>query len=342
MRLVKPASTLVTVLAGLALVAASPVTAQETDEFPAAEPDAPLTGTTRGDGTIVLEDASFCRFLLESAFGDARLTYVGLLDRSKKQKKAREGAFEAGTNEDAVAGCVEALTAFRNEATDDDTVPGWARRSPVVPASIEQLLLPDFVAQPLAQPEAVGSAARTTGFGDQISSPFSVTGGPWLAELDATSCDRWSGTLHDARDPSRAFELLDAREYLYELEPGHYYWDVSASDCEWSVDLAPVVLGPVPTPTPEPRAVVPALHGPEWNRYPDAPNPDFLTAAQAREAVLAAGLVTGTCHQEGDNKRDRVWRQEPIAGSTVDFGSPVEVWIERGCDIYSGDRVVSE
>ena len=161
-------------------------------------------------------------------------------------------------------------------------------------------------------------------------------------KLDAVECEAWSGSLRDARDPARAFALEDSREYLYELDGGHYYWDVEASDCAWSVDLAPVVLGPDPTPTPEPRAVVPALHGPEWSRYPDAPNVDFLTPALAREAVLAAGLTTGTCHQEQDNKSDRVWRQDPPAGTLVEFGSPVEVWVERDCDVYLGERVALE
>ena len=328
------------VAAALILVAV-PGAAQDAEEFPVAEGQAPLSGTTRGDGTIVLDDASFCRYLLTAALGDERLTYVSLLDRSKKQRKARNAAFDAGSDERVLAGCTAALAAYGDVSAEGD-LPGWAQRAPVVPASIAELLPPDFVAEPLAQPEAIGPAARTSGVGDLVSAPFSVTPGPWLAELDAVECEAWSGSLRDARDPARAFALEGSREYLYELDGGHYYWDVEASDCAWSVDLAPVVLGPDPTPTPEPRAVVPALHGPEWSRYPDAPNVDFLTPALAREAVLAAGLTTGTCHQEQDNKSDRVWRQDPPAGTLVEFGSPVEVWVERDCDVYLGERVALE
>jgi hypothetical protein len=202
------------------------------------------------------------------------------------------------------------------------------------------LLPDDFVAEPLAQPDQIGAAARTSGFGSLVSAPFSVTPGPWLAELDAATCESWDGTLHDARDPQLAFPLADSREYLYDLAAGHYYWDVTASDCEWSVDLVPVQLGPVPTPTPEPQAVVPRLFGPSWDRGMNAPNPDHLTPAQAREAVYAAGLVTGVCHlDESANRGDRVWQQEPIAGTLVDFGTAVDVWVGRDCDIYEGKRI---
>jgi hypothetical protein len=205
------------------------------------------------------------------------------------------------------------------------------------------LLPEDFTAKPLASPDEIGAAARTTGRGDLVSGPFSVTPGPWLAEVDATACASWNGSLRDARDPDVAFSLEGSREYLYDLDAGHYYWDVTASDCDWSVDLVPVVLGPDPTPTPEPRAIVPALFIPDWNRYPDAANPEHLTAAQAREAVLAAGLVTGTCHLDDSGRhRNRVWRQEPVSGTLVDFGTPVDIWVAADCDIYEGTRVAVE
>lgn len=328
---------------------ALPIAAQE--EFPGADPERPLSGYTRGDGTIVLDDASYCRYLLTAALGDERLTYVSLLDKSKKQKKARSGAFAAASDEEVLARCEEALAAFRSEEGTEaeaepagaDALPGWARRAPVVPQALAALLPSDFVAQPLASADEIGPAARTSGFGDVVSAPFSVTPGPWLAELDASGCDSWSGTLRDARDPERSFELAGTREYLYELEAGHYYWDVSSSACDWSVDLVPVVLGPEPTPTPEPRAVVPALFGPEWNRYPDAPNADWLTPALAREGVFAAGLTTGACVlDDSPNRGNRVWRQEPVAGTLVDFGTPVDVWAGADCDIYLGERVELE
>lgn len=328
-------------VAAVIALSAAPVAAQGQEEFPVADGTDTLTGYTRGDGTIVLDDASYCRLLLDSAFGDERLTYLSLLDKSKQQKRARTAAFQAGTDEAALGRCVEALAAFGAGGAEED-VPGWARRAPVVPQALTSLLPPDFLAQPLARPEQIGPAARTSGVGSLVSAPFSVTPGPWLAELDAVGCDEWSGALRDARDPGRTYELEGTREYLYELDGGHYYWDVSASDCEWSVDLAPVVLGPEPTPTPEPLAVVPALFSPDWDPYPDSLNPEHLTPALAREAVLEAGLTTGECYEEDGKRRDRVWKQEPVAGALVEFGTPVDVWVRYDCDVYRGERVVVE
>lgn len=341
------------VVASLALAVASalvlsamPAGAQGDEEFPGPADGAPLSGYTRSDGTVVLSDDSFCRLLLGTLWGDQKLTYARLIDRSKQQKKARKAAF-AATDEATVGRCVDVIAAYRQEAPDDaaaDPLVAWARRAPVVPEALAALLPADLVARPLADPGTVGDAARTSGFGDLVSAPFPLTGGTWLAELDALACDEWSGTLRDARDPEAAIELEGNREYLYDIAAGHYYWDVTAPDCDWSVDLVPFVLGPVPTPTPEPRAIVPALFGPSWDRFPDRPNPDFLRADEARAAVLAAGLVTGTCTPEGGGgvRDDRVWRQEPAAGTLVEFGTPVDVWVGLDCDIYTGDRVPTE
>ncbi len=283
--------------------------------------------------------------------GDERLTYVALLDRSKKQKKARTAAFEAGSDAAVVARCVDALTASRPDTATpaegtatpaEGALPGWTRRAPVVPAALAGLLPEDFTAKPLAQPDPVGPAARTSGTGDLVSAPFSVSSGPWLAELDAVTCETWEGALRDATDPERAFPLEGTREYLYELDGGHYYWDVTAPGCDWSVDLAPVVLGPEPTPTPDPRVMVPPLSGASWDRSPNAPNPEFLDAYQARQTVLAAGLTTGECTEQGGGTGDRVWQQQPIPGSLVEKGTPVNIWIHRDCDMYRGDRVPVE
>lgn len=342
MLVVKRVSLVVALVAAALTLALVGVTAQESEEFLGPDAEAPLSGYTRSDGTVVLSDESFCRYILGTAVGDERLTYVRLLDKSKNQKKARRAGFSA-TDGPAVTRCVEVLTASRAEAPADDMLAAWARAAAVVPEAIAGLLPEDFDAAPLAQPDEIGAAARTSGFGDLVSAPFSVTPGPWLAELDATSCAAWDGTLRDARDPDTGFRLEDSREYLYELSSGHYYWDVTASDCDWSVDLVPVVLGPDPTPTPEPQALVPALFLPDWDRMPNAANPGHLTAAEAREAVLAAGLVAGTCNQDDSGKHgDRVWKQQPVAGQLVDFGAAVDVWIAVDCDVYEGARVTAE
>lgn len=347
MRTAKLASFSVALLAASLLLAAMPVAAQDGEEFPARDPERPLAGYTRGDGTIVLEDESFCRFILGAALGERQLTYVDLLDKTKKQKKARGSAFAADADEAVLGRCVEALAAYRTDPPEQDALPGWARRAAVVPASLVALLPDDLVARPLAQPDEVGPAARTSGVGDLVSPPFSVAPGPWLAELDAVGCVTWEGQLRDARDPARSFPLEGTREYLYELDAGHYYWDVSAPDCEWSVDLVPIDLGADPNATPLPRVPVPALAGSGWNA--GRANESYLTATQARAAITEAGLTVGECVEEqqevegqGFIDPGRVWGQEPQAGTLLELGSPVDVVATSDCDVVLGDRVILE
>jgi len=326
------------------LVGTLTVVAQESEEFVQPGSEIPLDGYTRTDGTIVLSDEAFCRHLLGGLWGSDELTYVDLIDKTKKQKKARRAGFQAGSDEETVARCAGIIAAFRTDPPEDDALAAWARRAPVVPEALAGLLPADLVARPLAQPDEVGQAARTAGFGDTVSAPFEMAAETWLAEVDASGCSEWTGSLRNARDAADAIELTGIREYLYSVDPGHYYWEVSASACDWSVDLVPIELGPVPTPTPAPRAVVPPLFSAEWDRGIGAENPDHLTAAQAREAVLEAGLVTGACtiDASGARKDDRVWQQDPVAGSLAGFGSAVDIWVGTDCDVYIGDRVIFE
>lgn len=328
----------------IALALALPAMAQQTEEFPGPT-GSELEGYTRSDGTVVLTDAAFCSFLLGSIWEDDRLTFVDLLDRTKKQKKARAGAFAPGEDEATVSRCAEILDAYRTDAPEDDTLVAWARRSPVVPEALAGLLPDDFVADPLAQAAPVLEAARTTGFGSVISAPFLMEDETWLVQVDAAACPTWSGSLRNARDAEQIIAVDDNREYLYNVAPGHYYWDVTASDCDWSVDLAPVAIGRDPNATPPPRVPVPALAGEGWNR--GRPNESYLTATQARQAILDAGLTVGECVEqglevEGQGPIDpgRVWAQDPIMGTLLEIGSPVNVTIVSDCDVVLGDRVL--
>jgi len=339
----KASAWMVGIIAAALMVVATPAIAQQTEEFPQPGFDTPLDGYTRGDGTVVLTDESFCRFLLGSLWGNDRLTFSDLIDKTKKQKKARAAAFEPASDEATLARCSDAVAAFRSDPPDDDTVAAWARRSPVVPEAFAGLLPDDFVARPLAQAAPVGDAARTSGFGSVVSAPFAVDGETWLAELDAVACEAWSGILRNARDADISFELTGNREYLYNIVPGHYYWEVAASDCDWSVDLASVELGADPDATPAPRLPVPKLFGDKW-RPGASPNEDFLNATQARQAVLEAGFTVGECVEEAHERvfAGRVWGQDPAAGTLLEAGSPVDVFIVSDCDVVLGDRIVLE
>ena len=348
------ATTLVTGLAMTALMAnAMPAAAQQpeqqAEQFPQPGSDQPLDGYTRADGTIVLGDEAFCRHLLGSLWSDQELTFAALIDKSTKQKRARGAAFQPASDEDTLDRCVGIIGAFRvdlpqDDSPEDDTIAGWARRSPVVPESLASLLPDDYKARPLAQPDEVGPAARTTGFGDTVSAPFEMEAQTWLAQVDAVACSAWSGTLRDARDAGNAIELTGIREYLYGIEPGHYYWDVSAPACDWSVDLVPVELGSDPAATPAPRVPVPKLFGENWSRTYGETNPGYLTATQARQAILDAGFTVGECieGESGFVDKGRVWGQEPMPGTLLEAGSPVDVSIVSDCDVVLGDRIILE
>lgn len=340
----RKSTAVVALAAATALLMGTLPTLAQDEEFPLPGSETPLEGYTRTDGTIVLSDRAFCRHLLGSLWGDDALTYVELINGSKKEKPARQAAFEPGSDEDTLARCADIIAAFRTDPPEDDAVAAWARRSPVVPESLASLLPDDFEARPLAQPEEVGPAARTTGYGDTVSAPFEMESETWLAEVDAVGCSEWSASLNDARDPSRIVALTGIREYLYNVDPGHYYWKVSAPDCDWSIDLVPIELGPDPDATPVPLVPVPLLHGESWDRRLGADNSAFLTAAQAREALLAAGLTAGDCVEEERRgvPAGRVWGQEPRAGTLVELGSAVDVYAVSDCDIVLGDRVAIE
>ena len=253
------AAALVAGITLLAFIATTmPAMAQQREEFPQPGSEQPLDGYTRADGTIVLADEAFCRYLLGSLWSDDELTFADLIDESKKQKAARAAAFEPGADADTLARCADIIGAFRVEPPQDDTLAAWARRSPVVPEALASLLPDDFEARPLAQPDEVGAAARTSGFGDTVSAPFEMAAETWLAEVDAVGCSEWTGTLRNARDAADAIELNGIREYLYNVSPGHYYWEVSAPPATGASTWSRSSWAPTPTPRPRPGCPCPS------------------------------------------------------------------------------------
>ena len=117
----------------------------------------------------------------------------------------------------------------------------------------------------------------------------------------------------------------------------NYFWDVTADDCDWSVDITAVAPIPDPTPTPRPMATVPQLAGPgPWVAQQE--NPEYLTVEQAREALDAAGLRVGACEHVSLRVEAprRVVGQDPAPGTQVPPGSEVNVVVrEEGCDVLT-------
>ncbi|MFV2061966.1 MAG: PASTA domain-containing protein [Chloroflexota bacterium] len=344
------ASALTVVAASIAIVAtALPVVAQEQEyeQYERTAPQPPVEGFTRADGTLILRDQDFCSYLLGSIWGEEELTFKRLIDRSKNQRKARKAAFQPLTDADVLQRCTDVLNAFRLEVPQGDPIAPWARLGPVVPEALADLLPADLLSEPLAQPDPIGDGSRTSGFGDRFSSPFGLSGGTYFVQVDARACESWSGSLRDARDPGVDLGAIDGQAYLYDVQPANYYWDISAPDCDWSVDLVAVDLGPEPTATPKPKAVVPKLFGETWDRLPGASNPEWMPADVARATLLDAGLEVGTCTEQPKPPRtsvwpNRVWQQDPAPGTLLEFGSTVDVWIGQDCDVLKGDRIIVE
>jgi hypothetical protein len=323
--------------AGLALVALAvivtglPAAAQTTGELERPGMGDTLTGTTRSDGLVVLADQDWCSYLFGALWGADELTFSRLIDRSAKQRKARRAAFAPVTDPATLERCAAILAAYQVAAPPDDPLPAWARGGPVVPEAIAPFLVPDLAADPLATPPPIGDGARTSGFGASRSAPFGLTGGVLYATVEAGDCASWSGTIRGVRDPALVAGELTASTYLYDVAPGFYFWDVQAPDCDWSVDLVPVELGPEPTPTPAPTPTpVPTVE------VPSIVGPDPSHPARA---LAAAGLVLGECTEvdRPPYQPGSVLEQSPAAGTVVDVGSAVDVVVRSpGCDLVTG------
>ena len=317
------------------------------EEYERAPIGDPVEGFARSDGTLVLKDEDFCSFLLGAIWEDDTLTFSRLLDRSKKQRKARKAAVQPLNDPAVLQRCSDVLNAFRLELAEDDTLAPWARLGPVVPEALSSLLPADLLTNPLAEPESVGDGSRTSGFGSLFSSPFGLSGGAYFVRVDDRACDSFRAELRGARDPGLEFDAIDGQAYLYDVPPANYFWDIDAPGCDWSVDLVVVDLGPEPTATPTPKALVPKLFGDRWTRQPGNPNSTWLTASQARKALLAAGLEVGTCTEQPKSATspvfpNRIWAQDPPPGTLLEPGSTVDVWLGAGCDIVTGERLVAD
>lgn len=325
------AALMVALMATLAL----PVAAQEHEDLERPPIESPVRGFERSDGVTVLEDRGFCSYLLGALWGEDRLTFRDLINRSRQQRPAKRAAFQPITDEPTLDRCAEVLNAFRLEPgaedPEEDSLPAWAREGPVVPEAIAGLLPADPVSDPLATPPPIGDGARTSGFGSRVSGPYVLWGGDYYAEPDAAGCESWSGAIRSLSDASLVLASVDGPTHLYGVPMGNYYWDVAAPGCDWSVDLVFVPPVPEPTPTPRPMATVPSLIG-ATQFAPGEENPGWLTVELAREAIAAAGLVVGTCTEQFEFRfpPGRVMAQDPPPGTIVELGSAVDVVVRSG------------
>ena len=179
----------------------------------------------------------------------------------------------------------------------DDAIPAWARESAVLPETLARFLPADATTA-LATPPEPTDGSRTDGFGSRRSAPFTLFGGSYYIEPSTEGCEAWSGVIRQADAPDTVLATVDGPTNLYDIALGTWFWDVTASDCDWSVDISPVVIVEA-TPTPRPMATVPQLVGVDaWNTADESQNEDWLTVEAAKAALDEAGLVVGACTEE--------------------------------------------
>jgi hypothetical protein len=322
------------------IVGSSPITAQAEDEeaLPLPAIEATVQGHLRSDDIMVLADESFCTYLLASLWGSDELTFTRLIDGSRAQKKALKEAFLPATDADVIGRCVAVLNAYRDQATAVVDLPPWALESPVLPETLARFL-PTDAATALADPPPPTDGARTEGFGSRQTAPFTLYGGNYYIEPSTAGCESWTGDIRQADAPDTILATVDEPTSLYDVPLQTFFWDVTAPDCDWSVDISRFDILAA-SPTPLPRATVPQLVGVDaWNPADAAQNDDWLTAEAAKAALDAAGLVVGTCTEafEFPYTAGRVIRQEPPPGTDVEIGTAVNLVVrEPGCAALTG------
>ena len=97
---------------------ATPIAAQEDqdEDLPLPAIDGTVHGHLRSDDIVVLDDESFCTYMLASLWGTDELTFSRLIDRTKRQKKARRAAFQPASDADVLTRCVAVLNAYRDQS----------------------------------------------------------------------------------------------------------------------------------------------------------------------------------------------------------------------------------
>lgn len=124
---------------------------------------------------------------------------------------------------------------------------------------VDRLLAPDHAA-PSAAPPAVNDSVTLKGGGEKSTEAFALSGGDYIATLNARDTDKGSfksectarASLKLTDDNSEAASVqatapgrgkAQVKSYLYGIDPGRYYWDFDLSSCgRWDVTLASTVV----------------------------------------------------------------------------------------------------
>jgi hypothetical protein len=83
------------------------------------------------------------------------------------------------------------------------------------------------------------SASTTPRSGPWVSGRFRLEGGTYLALVAASACDAWDAMLMASDGTAVTPDPITSSDMLEGIEPGVYYWSVTASDCDWSLRTLP-------------------------------------------------------------------------------------------------------
>jgi hypothetical protein len=214
---------IVGVLIALVAALASPAAlAQDYDEFPldGFPEDETFSARRMGDYVIVADD-DYCRMLIGATFGStARYLPERLVGKASSAQRRGLTRFAAPADANTAL-CADVLSSLG---------------STILPESLAPLL--ELAGQ--AEPEAPsGEGLTIEGNGPWVSGRFRLEGGTYLALVAASGCDSWDAVLFDADGDPMTPEPITATDLIEDLEPGLYYWSVTASDCDWSLRTLP-------------------------------------------------------------------------------------------------------
>ena len=159
--------------------------------------------------------------LIGATFGStARFVPEGMIGKAKKAQRESLARF-AAPGDATTALCAEVLVGLG---------------STILPESLSPLLELAGETEPAAPS---GEGLEIDGTGPWISGRFRLEGGTYLVLVAASACESWEAMLMDATANPVSSEAITESDLLEGIEPGIYYWNVTASDCDWSLRTLP-------------------------------------------------------------------------------------------------------